>query len=228
MKLRFKSQKQEVQGIRSFIFEPEEPLDWQPGQYMHYLLPHEDEDERGHERWFTNSAAPFENHVMISTRIDPQRSSSFKLALQALQPGDEIEGDGPEGDFTVENTARNYIFVAGGIGITPFRSILAAAGHKGTQLKVNLLYANRDNNIAFKEELDKLAANNPNLKIEYIVNPNKIDKQLLKQRIDATQNPIVYVSGPKPMVLDFADQLSELGLSNDNIKIDDFPGYEIY
>lgn len=228
MKLRLKSQKQEVEGIRSFIFEPEEPLSWQPGQYMHYLLPHQNEDDRGHERWFTNSAAPFENCVMISTRIDPERPSTFKQALQALQPGDAIEGDGPEGDFTLEDPTRNYIFVAGGIGITPFRSILSEAGHNGTKLKVNLLYANRDNNIPFKEELDKLAAANPNLKIEYIVNPDKIDKKLLEQRIDATENPVVYVSGPKPMALAFADQLSELGLSKENIKIDDFPGYEIY
>jgi ferredoxin-NADP reductase len=227
MKLKFIRSEKVVGDVISFIFEPEEPLNWQPGQYMHYLLPHESEDERGHERWFTNSAAPFEGHVMISTRINDQ-GSSFKRTLQSLQPGDEIEADGPEGNFTVGDTERNYIFVAGGIGITPFRSILYDAYNKGIKLKVKLLYATRNEDIPFKDELEQFAANNPNMSIEYIVDPHSIDKELLKQRIDATDNPMVYVSGPKPMVKSFASDLRELGLAQENIKTDDFPGYKDY
>ncbi|HEX5456111.1 MAG TPA: FAD-dependent oxidoreductase [Candidatus Saccharimonadales bacterium] len=227
MKFRFVRSEKVVGDVVSFIFEPERPISWKPGQYMHYLLPHENEDDRGHERWFTNSAAPFEGHVMISTRISEQ-GSSFKNTLQALQPGDEIEADGPEGDFIVEDTDRNYIFVAGGIGITPFRSILYDAYNKGIKLKVKLLYATRDYDIPFKDELEQFNANNPNMSIEYIVDPNSIDKDLLKKRIDETENPIVYVSGPKPMVKSFAKDLRDLGLSKENIKTDDFPGYKAY
>lgn len=227
MTLKLVRKEKVVGDIISFIFEPESPITWEPGQYMHYLLPHEDEDERGHERWFTNSAAPFEGHVVISTRINEQ-GSSFKRALNALQPGDEIEADGPEGDFVLEDLDRNYIFVAGGIGITPFRSMLYDAYNKGLKLKVTLLFATRDQDIPFKDELEQFAANNPNMNIEYIVDPKSIDKELLKDRISAVEDPIVYVSGPKPMVKDFAEQLAELGLSKENIKTDDFPGYKTY
>jgi ferredoxin-NADP reductase len=228
MKLKLLRSENVIDNVRSFIFEPEKPLSWEPGQYMHYVLPHKDEDDRGHERWFTISAAPFENHIMISTRINKDRSSSFKHALQTMRPGDEIEADGPEGDFVVDDPTRNYIFVAGGIGITPFRSILQEAEAKGTNLKVSLLYANSSPEIPFKDELDQLAAKNSNLKIEYIVSPSRIDKQLLKQHIDAVENPFVYVSGPKPMVEDFSKLLAELGLQKENIKTDDFPGYKVY
>lgn len=227
MKLKFVRKEKVVGDIISFIFEPEEPITWEPGQYMHYLLPHDNEDDRGHERWFTNSAAPFEGHIVISTRINEQ-GSSFKRALNALQAGDEIEADGPEGDFVLEDLDRNYIFVAGGIGITPFRSILYDAYNKGLKLKVTLLFATRNQDIPFKDELEQFAANNPNIKIEYIIDPQSIDKELLKDHISAVNDPIVYVSGPKPMVKDFAQQLAEIGLSKENIKTDDFPGYKTY
>lgn len=227
MKLKLIRKEKVVGDVTSFIFEPEERLNWKPGQYMHYLLPHDNEDDRGHERWFTNSAAPFEGHVMISTRIFEQ-SSSFKKALDAMQPGDEIEADGPEGDFTVEDLDRNYIFIAGGIGITPFRSILYDAYNKGINLKVKLLYATRNHDISFKDEMDQFSANNPNMSIEYIVDPNIINQEILKARIGEVENPYVYVSGPKPMVKDLARELAELGLSKDNIKTDDFPGYKVY
>lgn len=212
--------------VTSFIFEPEQSVNWKPGQYFHYVLPHPNADDRGTERWFTCSAAPSEGHVTISTRLTTDQGSSFKRALQQLRPGDTIEADGPEGDFTVEDFSRNYIFVAGGIGITPFRSILVEARHQGQQVKATLMYANRTSEIPFSEELEQIATDMPSLKIEYVVQPDRIDGNLLKKHIEAAENPIVYVSGPEPMVKSFAEQLAELGLSKENIKTDDFPGYE--
>lgn len=228
MKLRFVESKNVTDDVKSFIFEPEAGLSWKAGQYMHYLFPHSNEDDRGHERWFTNSAAPFEKHIIISTRIASEKVSSFKHALASLKPGDEIEADGPEGDFTVEDQDRNYIFVAGGIGITPFRSILAEADHQRIKLKATLLYANRNSDVTFKDELEQFAAHNPNLKIKYLIDPEKIDQQLLKEQISAVENPYVYVSGPEPMVKGLAAQLEQLGFAKENIKTDDFPGYDSY
>jgi ferredoxin-NADP reductase len=228
MKFRFIRSQPVRADVISFIFEPQQPVSWKAGQYFHYLLPHQHEDDRGHERWFTCSAAPFEGHVMISTRINDEHGSSFKRALRALKPGDDIEADGPEGEFIIEDFERNYVFVAGGIGITPFRSILTQANHDGQQLHVDLLYANRNNEIPFQDELDQYAAANPNLKVEYIVQPNGIDIDMLKQRVGSLDNPVVYVSGPKPMVEAFAAQLREIGLPEQSIKTDDFPGYETF
>jgi ferredoxin-NADP reductase len=192
---------------------------------MHYVLPHPDADDRGTERWFTNSAAPSENHIMISTRIDTEHGSSFKRALQALKPGDEVEADGPEGDFTVEDESKNYVFVAGGIGITPFRSILTEAHAQNKQLHVHLIYANRDQNIPFDDELKQLAADNPNLTIEYFTAPQTVTSEIIKQRADSLENSMVYLSGPEPMVKSLGAELEQLGLDKARIKLDDFPGY---
>jgi ferredoxin-NADP reductase len=146
--------------------------------------------------------------------------------LQWLQPGEEVEADGPEGDFVVEDESRNYIFVAGGIGITPFRSILKEADVQGKQLNVNLLYANRDQNIPFKEELESFAANNPNLKIEYVIQPDSLTAKMIKEHADAAKDALIYLSGPEPMVKSFAAELKDLGVKDDHVKLDDFPGYE--
>jgi ferredoxin-NADP reductase len=226
MKLKLVSKTPVTADVVSFVFEPDTPLTWQPGQYLHYVLPHPDADDRGVERWFTNSAAPSEGHVQISTRLANENGSSFKRALNALNVGDEVEADGPEGDFTVEDFDRHYVFVAGGIGITPFRSILVEAQKQGSPIKATLLYGNRSNDIPFKEELDLIASVNPELEISYVVDPERIDATLVKQYVDAAQDPLVYLSGPEPMVKGLGAELKELGVDEAVIKIDDFPGYE--
>lgn len=226
MKLKFVQSRDRTRDVKEFIFQADSTLQWQAGQYMHYVLPHPNADDRGIERWFTISSAPSEGEVRITTRIDGEHGSSFKQALQTLQPGDTIEADGPEGDFTVTDTSRNYIFVAGGIGITPLRSILTEANAKGQQLQVQLLYPNRSSDIPFKDELDALQSKNPNLKVQYIVQPERLTPDLLQQKINATENPIIYISGPEPMVKALAADVAKMGVSEENIKIDDFPGYE--
>jgi ferredoxin-NADP reductase len=226
MKLKLVESRQETKDVKSFIFEPQEPLSWEAGQFLYYTLPHPHEDDRKDKRWFTNSAAPSEKHVMITTRLTSDHGSSFKKALNALQIGDEVEADAPEGDFTVENTALNYIFIAGGIGITPYHSILAEADSKGQKLKVHLLYANRSEDIPFRQELDSFARKNPELKIDYIIDPQKIDKEKLKAALGNTENPIVYVSGPEPMVEALNNDLQELGVKEDHLKTDYFPNYK--
>ena len=211
---------------QSFVFTTSEPVMWQPGQYTHFFLKHDNADDRGDERWFTVSSAPSEGMVMITTRINHEHSSTFKQQLVALKPGDHIEADTPEGDFVVDDPARQMIFVAGGIGVTPYRSILKEADATGQKLHVTLLYASRDENIVFKEELDEFASRNPNLVIDYILPPRILNAELLKQAIAAVENPLVYLSGPEPMIEDLEEIVQGFGLSSENIKTDFFPGYE--
>jgi len=220
--------KQREGDVKSFIFEPDEPVSWVAGQYTHLVLPHAEPDDRGDERWFTVSSAPSEGKVMISTRINAEHSSSFKHKLTELKPGDKIEVAAPEGDFVLAEPERNYIFVAGGIGITPYRSMLVELAAQGKMPRINLLYANKTEEIAFRQQLDSLQKLYPNLTIEYFVSPAKIDKAVLEARIKAMDNPLVYVSGPEPMVEAFAKDLAEMGLGEDNIKTDYFPGYEAF
>jgi ferredoxin-NADP reductase len=215
----------EVPGVESFTFEPSEPLTWKAGQYAHYRLPHEAPDDRGIERWFTLSSAPFEKHPAITTRFAPEKGSTFKQALAALKVGDSIESDYVDGDFTVDDGAQEYVFLAGGIGITPFHSILKEAEHGGVKLKVTLIYANRDENVVFKNELDAWAQHNPDLKIHYLTAPERIDEQAIVARVPDLQKPLFYISGPEPMVKSLGEVLEGMGVSTDRIKLDDFPGY---
>jgi ferredoxin-NADP reductase len=228
MKLKLAERRSEVPGVESFIFEPATPLSWQAGQYIHYVLHHEPTDDRGSDRWFTVSSAPYEGRVMITTRLALEEGSSFKKKLASLVPGKSIEMSVVEGDFTVDDPAKEYVFIAGGIGITPFRSILAQAAHEGIKLKATLIYANRNENIVFKGELDALAAENPDLRISYVIDPQRIDEDAIRESVPDLSKPVFYISGPEPMVKVLAETVKSMGVSEENVKLDDFPGYSEY
>lgn len=213
-----------MKGVCSFILEADKKVGWLPGQYIHYTLPHPGEDDRGEERWFTVSAAPFEQHVMITTRTDGEQTSSFKHALLDLEIGTEIEADSPEGLFVLEPGDIHHVLIAGGIGITPFRSMLIQAGHRNAKLHATLLYANRDEHFVFDEELAALAAKNPSFKIKKYVGDQRISDDELKELI-AQDNAVFYVSGPKPMVENYYNKLLELDAPQERVRKDFFPGY---
>ena len=225
MKLKLIQIKPEVENVRTFVWESDEPVEWQPGQYMHYVFPHPDEDDRGEERWFTISAAPFEKHLQVTTRFTEPQGSSFKKALKALRLGDTIQADGPKGKFVITEPDRKHIFVAGGIGITPYRSMLAQLDHDGQDLKIELLYANRDQNFVFGEELAAFAARRSNFHIHKFVGERRIEEADLKPYADDPQ-AIIYLSGPEPMVEAFEETLQKLGVPEDRYKTDFFPGYD--
>jgi len=225
MKLKLTEKRQETPDVITFIFEPLEPLEWKPGQYLHYVLHHEPTDDRGSDRWFTNAAAPFENHVRITTRHTTDKGSSFKKKLFSLVEGKKIEMSVVEGDFVVEDPDQEYVFIAGGIGITPFRSILTQLDHDKKPINVTLLYSNRDQNIVYKEELEEIAKNNPNFKIHYVFSPEHIDEEKIKSVIPDVQKPLFYISGPEPMVDALGEALKKLGIPEDHLKQDWFPGY---
>lgn len=227
MKLKLLEKKQETQDVTSFIFEPKEALSWQPGQFLHYVLHHEPTDDRGSDRWFTISAAPFEGHVMVTTRLTDDKQSSFKTKLKNLAIGKSVEISFLEGDFTLDDTSKEHVFIAGGIGITPFRSILKQLDHDREPINVTLLYANRDQSIVFKDEFEDIALRNPNFHIHYIFSPDHIDEEKIRQLVPDLQKPIFYVSGPEPMVEALGTTLKDMGITEDHIKQDWFPGYPL-
>ena len=225
MKLKLIEKRQETPDVTSFIFTPSEPLVWKAGQFLHHVLHHEPTDERGSDRWFTNSAAPFENHVRITTRQTTDKGSSFKKKLFSLVVGKSIEISLVDGDFTLDDPSQEHVFIAGGIGITPFRSILTQLNHEKKQINVTLLYSNRDQNIVYKDELEAIAATNPNFKIHYIFSPEHIDENKIRELIPDLQKPIFYVSGPEPMVDALGETLKKMGITDGHLKQDWFPGY---
>ena len=225
MKLNLLHRKTEVPGVESFIFQPVESVTWKAGQFFHYVLHHEPTDDRGSDRWFTIAAAPSEKVVMITTRFTSEQGSSFKKALADFNIGDAIEVSDLDGDFTIDDLAKEYVFIAGGIGITPFRAILKDLDQKGEQIAATLLYANRDQNIVYKDELEEFAKHNPKLKIHYVISPERIDVAKIKELIPDMQKPMFYISGPEPMVESLGSALKEAGIGADHLKQDWFPGY---
>ncbi len=224
MRLALIERKQETPDVESFVFSPMDDLVWKPGQFLHYVMHHEPTDDRGSDRWFTIASAPFEKKVMITTRFDATRSSTFKKTLQELKLDEQIEVSDLDGDFTVDEVDAKYVFIAGGIGVTPFHSILKEADHAGQKLDVTLLYANRDEHVPYKIEFDEFTARNPKLHITYFIG-ERIDEAAIRKAVPDLKTPLFYVSGPEPMVESFGVLLKNMGVSATNIKQDWFPGY---
>jgi ferredoxin-NADP reductase len=225
MKFMLSATKQEANDTFSFVFAPEQPLQWKAGQLLRYVLNHPNPDDRGVERYFSIASAPHEKHVILTTRFAP-KSSSFKKALKNLRPGDAIEAHDLEGDFVVEDSKKTFVFIAGGIGITPFRAILLDLDYNKKPLNVQLLYANRDHDFPYRKELDALRGRHPEFRIDYVVSPDRIDEKSIPQLVRDIQKPMLYVSGPEPMVESMDETLKKIGVPEERIKNDFFPGYE--
>ncbi len=209
----------EVGNVQTFVFETG-GITWLAGQAQAYRLPQLGSDEKESVRWFTISSSPSEGNIHISTRVS---QSKFKQALAAMEPGNEIQAHGLEGDFTWEESAGEpVVLVAGGIGITPFRSILVSRQAEGKRLNATLLYFNRDEDVAFKAELEALREKHSDLHLEVIIGEDVSAQSILKHAPQAAKQ-LVYISGAEPMVEKVGADLSKLGV---RIKQDCFPGYD--
>lgn len=223
MKLILIEKKHLIDNIWAFRFKPNGPFSWTAGQYIRVELPHENPDAEGTKRWFTNSAAPFEGIMQISTRVS---QSTFKQALSQLQPGDELELiENPEGDFVWQDTDLPIVFVAGGIGVTPFHSILKQRAHDGLPLNVILVYGSRTPEVPFKDEIKEWQTADPRLKVHYEVG-EPLTAERLTEVVPTLNQSLVYVSGPEPMVQALSKDLMEHGLPEKQLKRDEFPNYD--
>jgi ferredoxin-NADP reductase len=119
-----------------------------------------------------------------------------------------------------------FVFIAGGIGITPFRAILLDLDRNQKPLNVQLLYANRDNDFPYRKELEALKKRHPEFRIDYVVSPNRIDEKTIPKFVPDMDNSVFYVSGPEPMVESLDKTLKKLGVPKKRIKNDFFPGYQ--
>jgi len=162
--------------------------------------------------------------------------SPFKRAFYLLKPGDEVHLTGPYGHFPIES-GRPGIFIAGGIGITPFKSMLEQATDLGWPTPLTLVYANRSpNEVAFKEQLDGLEQSNRNLQIIYTVSrpsPNlswahrtgRIAGDLLADVMTDREDAIFYLAGTPSMVMELGQVVEALGVPPERIRLEMFRGY---
>ncbi len=232
MKLELVKKVDEAKDTMSFSFSSEEQLNWEPGQYIYITLPKLNyEDERGDTRHFTISNSPTEKEVRITTRI--RKQSGYKKTLSELPIGTIVEGKGPQGTFVFDKTIENNVFLAGGIGITPFRSWIKYCMDKqslplrGKNL-IHLIYSNSDSDFVFKKELDKWQEENDFLKINYFDTSvsGHLDAQKIKSFCEQElQKSTFWAVGPNVFVNAMEEALEELKIPEDNIKTEKFTGY---
>jgi len=217
VKLRLISSRDESGNVRTFVFESA-GLKWVAGQSQGYVLERLGPTEDVNQRWFTIASAPSEGVIHISTRVS---QSAFKQALNSMQPGDEIQAYGLEGDFVWEDS-RDTVLVAGGIGITPYRSILVERDFLGMPLNCTLLYYNRDTQVPFQRELEELASKHSEMKLRILIGEMITPESILSHAPEAASR-VTYISGPEPMVEAVGNGLRSM---NVDVRQDWFPGYD--
>lgn len=205
------------------------------GQFgdMTLLNPPETDDE-GNTRGFSLAHAPYEDDLVTATRM---RDTAFKRMLKELPIGADVKLDAPYGNFTLHKTATTpAVFLIGGIGITPVRSIIAQATHDQMPHQMTLLYANKaPADAAFTDELEGFAKENQHFTFVPIYTEvpeaawtgerGHIDADMLKRYVLDVAAPIYYLSGPAGMVKAMRHMLVEAGANEDNIRTEEFTGY---
>lgn len=219
MKLRLKKISEPAIGARMFVFSSEEPTTWIAGQYLRLYV---NTDQGQEEHWFTVSSAPYEKDIAITTRMSGSR---YKIALHALSPGDTVEADAIKGNFVWQDDDRDKLFIAGGIGVTPFRSMILERNHNKEPINAILLYFNRTEDIAFRQEFDEITGSRSDLRVIYITGTS-ITSSTIIEKVNDFKERTVYISGAEAMVGEIGDQLKKEGLPADQLKQDYFPGYD--
>jgi ferredoxin-NADP reductase len=217
-----------------FTFEKPTGLTFKPGQYAGLTLINPSEtDAGGITRRFSLLSTPDDEHILIATRI---QTSAYKRVLNALPVGAEIKFAGPSGDFILhEDIAVPAVMIAGGIGITPFYSMIKQATlHHSTQ-KLTLFYGNQTlDHAAFLDELMSMQKENPHFRcIPTLAYPPSswqgetgyITSSLIKKYAPNLATPIFYLCGSPAMVNALQETLLEMGIEQEKIRSEDFPGY---
>lgn len=207
-----------------FQFRPDKPIQFRPGQYLEWTLPHASPDSRGNRRFFTIASAPEESTINLGVKFY-EPPSSFKRALAQMQRGDLLSAAHLSGDFVLpKDTKEKLVFIAGGIGITPFRSMVAHLRTTHDTRDIVLVYANREGeHVAYKDFFDD-AARELGIKTLYTAGTS-VDGAFLRREIPDYASRTFYISGPRGMVEAFKTILRSLSVSRFRIKTDYFPGF---
>lgn len=221
----------EAHRIKTFWFRPERPVRHVAGQFTQLQLPMEQADERGDKHWFTISSSPSEELLGITSKFAPD-GSAFKSVLQNLEPGTRLTLAEPMGDFVLpKDKSIPLLFVAGGIGITPYRSMIKWLADSGERRDVHLVHSVRDvRELAFRKLFESHESKFTPVVTEPSAEWSGETGMLSAERImrlagHQGDRTLVYMAGPEPMVEQFADELRRLGLPGHRLVSDYFHGY---
>jgi ferredoxin-NADP reductase len=236
-KTRLKSRSEIAERTMAFFLEKPPAFQFKPGQCLDLtLIDPPETDSQGAVRTFSIASAPYEDHLTVATRM---RDTAFKRGLARLPLGTELKFDGPMGSFTLhKNPAKAAVFLAGGIGITPFRSILYQASKEKLPHQLYLFYSNRrPEDAPFLKELQELAQSNPRFifipsmsaiersKQNWSGERGPINRDMLVKHFCDLNGPIYYVAGPPAMVAAMQETLIKAGVNEDDLRMEEFGGY---
>ncbi len=226
-----------AEGTMAFHFEKPSQFDFKPGQSADVTLFNPPEtDSEGNTRTFSIASSQFEKQLMFTTRM---RDTAFKRSLKQVPLGTDVTIDSPMGSFTLhKNSAKPAVFLAGGIGITPFLSIVRQADHDQLPHKLYLFYSNRrPEDAPFLETLQMLEQSNPNFQLictmtamaqsqkEWKGETGLINQEMLLRHLTQLQGPIYYIAGPPAMVVGMRKMLAGANVDEDDIRTEEFGGY---
>lgn len=226
---------EEARDTMSFAFDAPGIAGARPGQNLIVRLDAPGDPRKG-TRTFTMASSPTEGHVLITTRI--RSGSPFKQRMASLRPGETVEARGPMGRFTLPDDDAPLLLVAGGIGVTPFRSMIKYAIDTGRSRPMTLLASDRTPEmIPFRREIDGWAEAHPWLRVRRTMSrpeqgaepwtgrSGRIDAEWIRAAVDDLDRRIAFVSGPPAFVEATADLLQALGLGAERIRTERFLGY---
>lgn len=226
-----------AEGTMAFHFAKPAEFQFRAGQSVDITLLNPPEtDAEGNTRAFSIASAPFDGDLMIATRM---RDAAFKRVLRNAPPGLQVKIEGPSGSFVLHRKAEKpAVFLAGGIGITPFFSIIRQAAHDKAPHRLYLFYSNRrPEDAAFLDALSEAPQQNPNFQL--IATMTEMDKsprawngetgfingEMLGRHLPSLQGPIYYLAGPPAMVAGMRRMLTDAGVDEDDIRTEEFSGY---
>ena len=223
--------------IYDFIFKAESKLNFRPGQYLEWTLGHQNADSRGNRRYFTIASSPTEDEIRIGVKFYSQ-SSTYKQSLLSLKPGDKIVASQLAGDFVLnKDKMQKMVFIAGGIGITPFGSILKFLIDTNQSRPITLFYAVRSPQDVVYSDILSTAVKLLGIRVVYLLTSatepvlewsgkiGRITTEMLAEEVPDYQQRIFYLSGPPSMVDAYKKTLLKMGIRRTKIKTDYFPGF---
>ncbi len=216
-----------AEGTMAFRFAKPAGFAFKGGQAVSLALVHPPAEPNSARRTFSLASAPFEDELMVATRM--REGSAFKRALKVLPLGTPVRLTGPLGAMTLhEDRARAAVLVAGGIGITPFRSLLLQAENEGLAHPLLLAYSNRQRgHAAFLAELEALQRRNARFRLLARMTDAEgfVDEAALAQFTRGAPAPIYYLAGPPAMVQAMKAILARMGAGAADVRSEEFYGY---
>jgi ferredoxin-NADP reductase len=236
LKVRLRDRKEIAENTFAFYFVTPTSFEFTAGQFLALtLIDPAETDAKANRRNFTIASAPCEEDLMIATRI---RDTAFKRNLKALRIGKEVKILGPFGKLTLAGVAGPAVFLTGGIGITPFRSMALQAACEHLENPLYLFYSNRrPEDAAFLKELQNVEQLNPKYKfIPTMTDMEKsgqvwhgeagyINQNMLEKFLSYLNTPIYYIAGPSAMVVAMLQMLRKSGVNEQHIRTEEFTGY---